>query len=93
MKPGGVRIVYHHQRVVFFRQIADALEIRDRAVHRENAVGRDESEARAFGRLQLRLEIGHVVVLVTIALRFAEPHTVNDAGVIQFVGNDRVLRA
>ena len=41
----------------------------------------------------LRFEIGHVVVLVTKALRFAEPHAVDDAGVIQFVGNDRVLLA
>ncbi len=80
-------------RVVFFRQIADALQVGDRAVHRENAVGRDETEARTFGRLQLRLEISHVAVLVTIALCFAEPHTVNDAGVIQLVGDDRVLRA
>ncbi len=39
------------------------------------------------------LEIGHVAVLVTVALRFAEPDAVNDAGVIQFVGDDRVLRA
>ena len=59
----------------------------------KQAVGRDQSEARAFRRLQLRLEIGHVVVLVAKALRFAEPDAVDDAGVIQFVANDRVLRA
>ena len=80
-------------RIVFFREIADAFQIGDRAVHRENTVGCDETEARPFGRLQLRFQISHVAVLVTIALRFAEPHTVNDAGVIQFVGDDCVLRA
>ena len=50
-------------------------------------------EARTLGGVQLRLEIGHVGVLVAKALCFAEAHTVNDAGVIQLVGDDRVFRA
>ena len=43
--------------------------------------------------LQLRLEIGHVVVLVAKALRFAEPDAVDDARVVQFIADDRVLLA
>ena len=90
---GGVRVVHHHKRVVFFGEVADPLEIRDCAIHREDAVGRDEAEPRIFRVLQLRFEVGHVAIFVTVALRFAEPDAVNDAGVIQFVRNDRVLRA
>jgi hypothetical protein len=39
----------------------------------------------------LGFEIGHVVVLVTKALRFAEPDAIDDAGVIQFIADHRVF--
>jgi hypothetical protein len=35
-------VVDHRERVKLVREIADALEIRDVAVHGEHAVGRDE---------------------------------------------------
>jgi hypothetical protein len=88
-----VRIVDHHQRVVRFREIADRLEIRDDAIHREHAVGRDQLEARA-GRIGLgeaRGEIGHVVVAIAIAAGFAKADPVDDARVIELVADDGVL--
>ena len=68
-------------------------EVRDRAVHRETAVGGDQSEARILRRAELRFQIGHVVVLVTKSLRFAEPDAVDDGGVIQFIADHGVLFA
>ena len=87
----GVRIIDHHQGVVFFGQIADARQVGDDAVHRKNAVGGDDAEPGAGSLLELRFEIGHVVVFVAEPLGLAEPHAVDDAGVVQFVGDDRVF--
>ena len=41
---------------------------------------------------QLGLQIRHVVVGVAQPLGLAEPHPVDDAGVVQGIGDDRVLR-
>ncbi len=86
-----VAVVDHDHGVVLLGQVADALQIGDDAVHREDAVGGDQPEARVCGLLQLRLEVGHVVVGVAVAPRLGEPHAVDDRGVVQRVGDDRVL--
>ncbi len=90
-KSGGMRIVDHGQRVIFFGKIANAFQVRDCAVHRKTAVGRGQTKACIFRGSQLRFEIGHVVVLITEALRFAETDTVDDAGVIEFVTDHGVF--
>ena len=87
----GVRVVDHHQRVVLVGQVADARQVGDDAVHGEHAVGGDEAEPGVGRLLELRFQVGHVVVLVAEALGLAEPHAVDDAGVVQFVGDDRRL--
>ena len=79
---GRVRVVNHGKRVVFFSEIANPAQIRDRSIHRETAVSGDQSEPRIVRCTELRFEICHVVVLVTKPLRFAQPDAVNDAGVI-----------
>ena len=43
--------------------------------------------------LQPRFEIGHVVVGVAEALGLRQPHAVDDRGMVQRVGDDRVLLA
>ena len=80
----GVRVVDHDERAVFVREIADAAQVGDVTVHRENTIGRDHLETRAFlpGLAQLCFEIREVVVFVTVTLRLAEPHSVDDRGVI-----------
>ena len=92
---GGVAVVDMDQRAVALGEVADPVERGDIAVHREDAVGRDQLEARAggVGRLQLRLEIGHVGIPVAVALRLAEPDAVDDRGVVELVRDDRVLGA
>ena len=77
-----MRIVDHRERVIFLREIDDRFQIRDRSVHRKTAVGRDQSKARGARFFQFRFEIGHLVVLVTKALRFAEPDAVDDRRMI-----------
>ena len=76
-------------------EVADLGERGDIAVHREDAVGRDQLEARAggVGRLELRLEIGHVGIPVAVALGLAEADAVDDRGVVELVGDHRVLGA
>ena len=68
-------------------------EVRDGAVHGEDAVGRDEAKTRVFGGLELGFQVGHVAVFVAVAMRLTKPHAVDDAGVVQLIGNDRVFRA
>lgn len=48
--------------------------LRNRAIHRKHAVGRNQrmTLARCSGGLQLRLQIGHVVVLIAITRRLAQ---------------------
>ena len=90
-----VGIVHHGESAELVREIADALKVCDVAVHREDAVGRDH-DAFAPVRLrgfQLRAQVVHVVVFVFVAFRLRKAHAVDDRGVIQFIGNDGIVRA
>ena len=86
-----VRVVDHHQRVVAVGQVADVLEARDHAVHREHAVGRDQAHAALARFLQARFQLVEVVVGIAQALRFAQAHAVDDARVVQRVADHCVL--
>ena len=85
-----VAVVHHHERAVLLRQIADRGQVCDGAIHRKHAVGGDELDPRAVCRLQLLSQAAHVVVLIAITRGFAEAHAVDDARVVEFVGNHRV---
>ena len=76
---------------VLLGQVADLGEGRDVAVHREDAVGDDQAEAAGSRLLELRLEVGHVGVRVDEALRLAQADAVDDRGVVELVGDDRVV--
>ena len=88
---GGVAVVDPDRRVVLVGQVADVRQLRQVAVHAEDAVGEDQLEPAALRFFELGLQVGHVVVLVAEPLGLAEPHAVDDRGVVQFVGEDRVL--
>ena len=88
---GGVRVIDHDQRAMAIGQIADLVELRDRSVHGEHAVGRDQTHARTLRVLQGLLELIHVVVGVAQAPRLAETNAVDDAGVVQGIADDGVL--
>ena len=87
---GGVRVVHHHQRVVRARQLDDAVQRGDVAVHGEHAVGGDQPQPRAGGLLQLRLQVVHVGVRVAVAGRLAQADAVDDRRVVERVGEHRV---
>ena len=91
-KSAAVALVHHHQGLVLIGQVADFVELRNRAIHRKRAVGDDNAVARALGRgvLQLLFEVGHVVVQVAVALGLAQAHPVDDAGVVEGVRNNGV---
>jgi hypothetical protein len=92
-KARGVRVVDHGESVILLRQLDDALQVGNNAVHGEASVRRDKAKARAAGFAQLCLQISHVVVLVTEALCFAEPDAVNNAGVVELIADDRIFGA
>ena len=81
---GGMRIVHHDERAVALGQVADALQVGEVAVHAEHAVGRDQAAPAALGLglLETALEVAHVGVLVAPALGLAQPHAVDDTGVV-----------
>ena len=89
----SMRVVDHHERVVLVGDCADLVERGDVAVHREHAVGGDQLVPRARGRLKLAAQVVEVAVVVAVALRLRQAHSVDDGGVVQLVGDDRVLCA
>ena len=72
-------------------QIADLAERSHVSVHREHSVRDDQAKTRLCAFLQLALQIPHVAVGVAEAPRFAQPDAVDDAGVIERVGNHRIV--
>ena len=92
-KANRVRVIHHYQRVVFIRQIAHAFQVGDHAVHGEHAVGGDQHVAGTgfTGLFQAGFQLNHVVVGVAETLRFAQAYTVDDGGVVQGVGDNRVF--
>ncbi len=76
-------------------QLADPVQLRDRAIHAEYAVGRDQLAPRPLRRRlpEAAFEVGHVAGLVTPPLCLAQPHAIDDRGVVQRVRDDRVLLA
>ena len=85
-----VRVVHHHECVVPVGECADLIERCVVAVHREDAVGDDQAVARIGCLLQPALQLGEVAVGVAETPRLAEPDPVDDAGVVERVGDDGV---
>ena len=76
-------------------QIANLVQLGHVAVHRKHPIGHDNFTAdscRVCG-LELRLEVGHVVVGIAVSLGLAEADPVNNRGVVEAVADDGVLLA
>ena len=71
----------------------NTIELRDHPIHGEYPVGSDQLLPGSSGLrlLQPGFKIGQIVVIIAIALRLAEPDSINDGGVIETVGNDGIL--
>ena len=90
----GVRVVDHHDGAVLLGQRGELVHRADVAVHGEDAVGDDELVARlVLDLLQQFLAVGDVLVAEDLDLGAREPRAVDDAGVVQLVGEDEVVFA
>ena len=90
-KTDRMRIIDHHQRIVLVGQLTNRCQISNRAVHRKNTIGSDQTEASRLGLLELGSQVFHRVVLVAEPLGFAQTDTIDDARMVEFIRDDRVL--
>ncbi|KAF1792231.1 hypothetical protein GQ600_13683 [Phytophthora cactorum] len=82
----GVALVKEELGVVLLGQRRNLLQRRDITVHAEDAIGGDESRAAVLRVLELLLQVLHVHVLEAMTLGLAEPDAVDDAGVVELIG-------
>ena len=89
-----VRVVHHHDAIVFFRQRAKLRQQRNVSVHGKHAVGDNQFFPRKTCMfLQNSFAVLCVLVFENLDGRSREPRTIDDGRVIQFVRNDQVLFA
>ena len=86
-----MRVIDHHHRVVLVGQLANRRKIRNGAVHGENPVGGNQTKSGGLCFLKFDLQVFDRIVLVAKTLRLAEPYSVDDARVVELVGDDRIL--
>ena len=90
----GVRIVHHHHGAVAFGGLGQAGQRADIAIHGEHPVG-DQQLAAGEG-IQIAEDLlrgGGILVREDVDLGAREAAAIDDAGVIQLVGDDVVLGA
>ena len=88
-----VRIVHHHDAAELVGQIAERRQRAEVAVHAEDAVGDEQRPLVARQRLDDRARGGGVAVREHLDRGAAQARAVDDAGVIQLVGDDDVVAA
>jgi len=87
----SVRVVHHDHRIVLVGQVTYLVQLGEVAVHREDAIGCDKPVSRRCRLLQFRFQISHVAVAVAESLSFRKPDSIDDAGMVQFIGDDGVF--
>jgi hypothetical protein len=88
-----VRVVHHDERAIALGKLHDGVEGRHIAIHGEHPVGRDQPMPGTLRLAQFRLEVGHVPIRVAHTGGLAQPYAVDDARMIELVGDDGVVRA
>ena len=87
-------VVDHHDGVVFFGECGELVDGADVAIHREDAVGDDELVAGlVLNFAQELFAVGDIFVAEDFDLCAGETCAVDDAGVIELVGDDEVFFA
>ena len=94
-KARGVAVIDHDQGAVCIRQFPNIIQLCEIAIHGKHAIRHDYNTAFvfAFGFLKLEFKISHIAIGVAVARCFAQADTINDRGVVQGIGNDRVMLA
>ena len=92
-----MRVVDHDRRLVAIRDVADAGQRRDVAVHREDAVRDDEDRAVRPVRAAAGARVAqHLLEAVDVAMRkdgprrLGQANAVDDRRVIELVADDQV---
>ena len=87
--------IHHHQGIIALSEIANFANLSHIAVHRKDPIRYNDFEAvlGLNSLLQLHLQIFHIIVGIPITRCFAEAHAIDDGGMIQCVGNDRIFGA
>jgi hypothetical protein len=89
-----VGVVDHHDGAVFFTKHREFIDGADVAIHGENAVGDDEFAAwLMLDFLQQLFAVRDIFVAEDFDLGARKAGAVDDAGVVQFVGEDEVFFA
>ena len=92
--PRRVRVVDHHDRAIFFGKRGKFVDWPDVAIHGEDAVGDDELAAGlVLDLLQEFFAVSDVFVAEYLDFGAGETGSVDDAGVIELVGEDEVFFA
>jgi len=91
---GGVSIVDHHDGTVFFSEIGQFVDGADVSVHGKDAVGDEELLAGlVLDLLQELFGVGDILVAEDLDFGLRETGAVDDAGVVEFVGENEILFA
>ena len=86
-----VTLVNHHQGVIFLCQVTNLIDWCHVAVHREHAISHDDAEPLRLCLLQAFLKFLHVGIGIAVALGLAQPHTIDDGGMVQGVADNGVF--
>src|SRR5687768_14759070 len=85
--------INHYDSIILIGEVAYFVELRNGSIHRENGIGDDEAGTLVSMQLQLGFQVGEVIMLVPGAGTFSEPHSIDNGGVVELVGNDDVCLA
>lgn len=90
----GVGVIDHHDGSILVGEIAELVDGADVAIHREDAVGDEELAAGlVLNFLEQLFGVGDVFVAEDFDLGAGEACSVDDAGVVELVGEDEVFFA
>ena len=84
-------VINHNECAVFICEIADSRKICNKTIHGEYAVGCNQLNTAILCGFELCAKIIHIVVLIAETVCLAETNTVNDACMVQFIGNNCIV--
>ena len=89
----SMTVINHDESAVFISKIANRRKVCNKAIHGKYAIGCNQLDAAILCSFELSTEIVHIVVLITEPLGLAETYAVNDAGMVQFIGDNSIFLA
>ena len=87
----GVAVVDHDEGAISVGEVANATQGSDEAIHGKNAIRYNYSETLRLRFNESRLQIGHIVIVVSIANRFTQTNTINNRSMIQTIRNNTIV--